>query len=454
MQFTSPQSRRRFLQTAALASAPLILSSGCRTPGARRIGANDKIALGFIGMGKLGTGSHLASFIKRDDAHVVAVCDVDTTRREHARKYAEDYYAKQSKGGAFSGVAAYNDFRELIARTDIDAVVIATPDHWHAFTAIAAANSGKDVYCEKPMTQSIEEGRAMVNAMRRNRRVFQTGSQQRSSREFRVACELVRNGLIGTLQRVEVGVGGPGKPCDLPVESTEPGLDWNLWLGPAPIRGYNSILSPRGVHTHFPSWRHYWEYGGGAVTDWGAHHFDIAQWGLGADDGGPTEIIPPADWQTAQKGVKLRYAGGVEVEHISENGVTFFGTGGKVYVNRGKFAYENNGVSVAKYLSNQDKPSLAQQLDAVERNFLAGAKVKLHPSGDHRANFLDCMRSRQKPICDVEIGARSVSVCHLVNFAYRHGRNLKWDPKREQFLDGTGDARWLTRDYRGPWFLA
>jgi predicted dehydrogenase len=238
------------------------------------------------------------------------------------------------------------------------------------------------------------------------------------------------------------------------VEAAETGLDWNLWLGPAPIRGYNSILSPRGVHNHFPAWRHYWEYGGGAVTDWGAHHFDIAQWGLGMDDSGPSEILPPSDWQTAQKGVKLLYANGVEVEHISENGVTFFGTDGKVYVNRGKFAYEYGGRALARYLSNQDKPALAQQLDAVERDFLAGATVKLHPSGDHRANFLDCMRSRQRPICDVEIGARSVSVCHLVNFAYRYGKPLRWDPRREQFLDGTGDPRWLWRDYRGPWRLA
>jgi predicted dehydrogenase len=455
MQTPSAFSRRRFLQTAsALAAGPLILQSTGYAASSRRLGPNDKIVLGFVGMGKLGTGSHLNAFLKRDDVQVVAVCDVDTTRRENAKKIATDHYAKQAKGGTFAGVEGYNDFRELVARKDIDAVVIATPDHWHALIAVAAADAGKDVYCEKPMAQSILEARSMVNAVRRNKRVFQTGSQQRSSPEFRVACELVRNKVIGKLQRIEVGVGGPGKPCDLPEEAFEPGLDWNFWLGPAPMRGYNSVLSPRGVHNHFPQWRAYWEYGGGMVTDWGAHHFDIAQWGLGTDESGPLEIVPPADWQTAQKGVKLYYPGRVEVEHISENGVTFFGSEGKVYVNRGKFSLELKGASKAKYLGKEDKPSLNDQLAAVEKEFLANAKVKLHPSGDHRGNFLDCMRSRQKPICDVEIGARSVSVCHLVNFAYRHGQKLKWDAGKEQFLEGTGSAKWLRNEYRGPWRLA
>jgi predicted dehydrogenase len=447
-------SRRQFLATASAAafSAPLILGTGCQTAGPR-LAANERITLGFIGMGKQNRGL-MGGFLKFPDTQVLAVCDVDTTRREAAKKAVEDYYAKQTPAGSYKGCSAYNDFRQVLARKDIDAVVIATPDHWHALISIAAANAGKDIYCEKPLCQSIHEARAMVNAVRANKRVFQTGSMQRSSREFRVACELVRNGVLGKISNVQVGVGGPGKPCDLPAEPAEPGLDWNLWLGPAPMRPYNSILSPRGVHDHFPRWREYREYGGGMVTDWGAHHFDIAQWGLGMDASGPVEITPPADWQTAQKGARIRYANGVEVEHISENGVTFHGSAGELYVNRGKFALKLGGTQKAKFIDNKaDKPALSQQLDAVEKEFLTLPRVTLYRSTDHKADFLSCMRSRKRPLADVEVGARTVSVCHLVNFAYYHGQKLKWDPAREQFANGTGNAKWLDCEYRGPWKL-
>ena len=268
--------RREFLKsTAALTlTSPLILPS--RVWSAEKA-ANDRITLGFIGLGRQNR-SLLGDFIKRKETQVLAVCEVDTTRRENAKKTVEDFYAKQTDRGAYKGCAAYTDFRELLARKDIDAVVIATPDHWHAVIATAAAKAGKDIYCEKPLCQSIHEARAMVNAVRKHKRVFQTGSMQRSSKEFRTACELVRNGRIGQIKTIRVAVGGPGKPCDLPPETQEPGLDWNQWLGPAPMRPYNSVLSPRGLHNHFPNWRLYWEYGGGMVTDWGAHHFDIAQW--------------------------------------------------------------------------------------------------------------------------------------------------------------------------------
>ena len=325
-------SRRSFLATTttAVIAAPFILPSRIW---AAETKPNSRLTLGFIGMGKQ-AGGLLGGFLGKKETQTVAVCDVDTTRRNHAKKMAEDFYAKQTDGGSYKGCAAYNDFRELLARKDIDAVVIATPDHWHAFISIAAAQAGKDIYCEKPLCQSIHEARAMVNAVRKNKRVFQTGSMQRSSREFRVACELVRNGRIGKIERVEVMVGGPGIPCDLPVEADEPGLDWDLWLGPAPQRGYHSELSPRGVHNHFPNWRRYREYGGGMVTDWGAHHFDIAQWGLGMDESGPVEIFP-ADKPNATEGVHFTYANGVEVMHKNGNGIWFYGSEGRIFVNRG-----------------------------------------------------------------------------------------------------------------------
>jgi predicted dehydrogenase len=439
---TSPSiSRRRFLRASAAlgATGPFILPShvwSASTPPSARL------TIGSIGIGTQGRGL-MGGFLGRKDTQVVAVCDVDTSRRDNGRKQVEDHYAKQT-GFDYKGCKTYNDFRELLARTDIDAVVIATPDHWHALIAIAAARANKDIYCEKPLCQSIHEARAMVSAVRKNDRIFQTGSMQRSSKEFRTGCELVRNGRIGKLQRIEVGVGGPGKPCDLPTETDEPGLDWNFWLGPAPLRGYHSELSPRGVHKHFPNWRNYREYGGGMVTDWGAHHFDIAQWGMGMDESGPAEILPAKE-PNANHGVRLVYANGVEVLHKNAGGVWFYGTEGRVFVDRGKFEF---------WLGDQQKAKATADCDAIAKEYLSDAKTRLYVSTDHKADFLAAVRSRQKPICDVEVGARTVSVCHLVNLAYYHGEKMKWDPKREQFEGGTGNKAWLDVPHRDPWKLS
>lgn len=406
--------------------------------------------MGFVGLGKQAHGL-LRNFLGRE-TQVLAVCDVDTSRREDAKKIVEGHYAKQA-GSGYKGCDATGKFEELVARKDIDAVVIATPDHWHAIIACAALNAGKDVYCEKPLTQTIGEAIAVMGAVQRNKRVFQTGSMQRSMKEFRVACELVRNGVIGKLDRVECGFGGPPTPCDLPEEAMEPGLDWDRWLGPTPVRPYNSILSPRGVHDHFPMWRKYREFGGGMVTDWGAHHLDIAQWGLGEDENGPVEMVPPQDWETAQSGGRLIYASGVTVIHSTERekGVVFFGSEGTVQVNRGKIKFDMKGETKAKFLSREDTPSLAAQLARIEKEFLSGARIQLYRSENHYDDFLACVRSRKQPITRVEIGARSATCCHLLNFGYFYGQRIKWDPAKLQFADGAGNAAWLKRPYRGNW---
>jgi predicted dehydrogenase len=284
--------RRHFVATAAASAAlPLIVSRSALGDD-KKDAANERLGLGIIGMGTMNRG-HLGHFLGQKEVQVLAVCDVDTTRREAAKKTVETRYADQIKSGSYKGCAAYNDFRELIARKDIDAVVIATPDHWHAIPVIEACKAKKDIYCEKPLTLTIREAKTLIDAVRKHERVFQTGSQQRSGSEFRLACELVRSGRIGKIKQVIVDVGGPSKPCDLPEEKLEEGLDWDRWLGPAPKRPYNSVLSPRGVHGHFPNWRNYQEYSGGMMTDWGAHHFDIAQWGL--DTCTPTA----STWSTA-----------------------------------------------------------------------------------------------------------------------------------------------------------
>jgi predicted dehydrogenase len=441
MKRQSGLTRRQFLHsTTLLAAAPLILPARVW---AARPGPNQRIGLGLIGVGTQGRGL-LGGFLGRKEVQVLAVCDVDTNRRQHHKKSVEEHYAKQSEQGSYRGCEAYNDFRDLLARKDIDAVVIATPDHWHAFIGIAAAKAGKDIYCEKPLTQSLHEARALVKAVRKHKRVFQVGSQQRSSKEFRTACELVRNGRLGRIKEIHVAVGGPGVWCDLPAEPEEPGLDWDLWLGPAPKRPYNSVLSPRGVHKHFPDWRKYREYGGGMVTDWGAHHFDIAQWGLGMDESGPVEVIPPDD-PKATSGVKLIYANGVEMFHENGNDITFLGTEGKLKVNRGKFEF---------WLGGTKKAESTKQLDEVIQEHLADAKAKLPVSNSHQGNWLECMRSRERPICDVAIGARTVSVCHLCNLAYWNREKFKWDPRKQSFARGTGNPKWLDVAHREPWKVA
>jgi predicted dehydrogenase len=204
------------------------------------------------------------------------------------------------------------------------------------------------------------------------------------------------------------------------------------------------------VHNHFPNWRKYWEYGGGMVTDWGAHHFDICQWGLGEDQRGPVEIIPPGE-PDAQKGAKLKYASGVEVDHISENGVTFHGPDGMIFVNRGLFILKIGDKEVASVKTKEERGKLDGALNLVEKEYLASAKVKLEATTGHKDNFIECVRSRKRPIADVEIGGRSVTTCHLVNLAYRYGQKIQWDPAKLDFAGGTGKAGWLTREYRGPW---
>jgi predicted dehydrogenase len=431
-------SRREFVRgAAALAAAGPLIVPRSALGDKDKAPAGERLTLGFIGVGKQNR-SHLGHFLGQKDVQVLAVCDVDTTRRDNARQMVEDRYGKDKKDGKYTGCAAYNDFRELLARKDIDAVVIGTPDHWHAIPVLEACQARKDIYCEKPLSLTIREAKAMIDAVRKYDRVFQTGSQQRSGKEFRLACELVRSGRIGKVQAVYVNVGGPSKWCDLPGQEPEPGLDWDRWLGPAPKRPYSSVLSPRGVHNNFPAWRNYREYSGGMMTDWGAHHFDIAQWGLGMDGSGPVDIIPPDD-PKAQKGLKYVYANGVEVIHGDRyepgqkvNGVAFIGSEGKVFVNRG-------------YLASDPADLVKQRLGEKD--------VHLYQSPGHQRDWLNCVRSRKRPICDVEIGARSVTVCHLGNLAYWNHRKLRWDPKGWTFVGDEEANRWLDRERRAPWQL-
>ena len=425
-------SRRSFLRTAASAAAPVVLArpAGATAPA-------DRVRLGFIGVGTMGRG-HLNGFLGRKDVEVVAVCDVVKERLDHALETVAKKTADKNKAGGPGPCKPYTDFRQLLARPDVDAVVIATPDHWHAIPCILAARAGKHVYCEKPLTHSVAEGRRVADEVKKAKVVFQTGSQQRSEfgNRFRAAVEMVWNGWIGAVKTVRIGVGGPAKPCDLPGQAAPPGTDWDAWLGPAPDRGYNEILCPKGVHKHFPAWRLYREYGGGGLADMGAHHFDIAQWALKMDGSGPVEVIPPAD-PKKEYGLRFVYADGTVLIHNEFDGghradCVFEGTDGTIFVGR----------------------------DQLEVRFRDGSKVgfperaqRVYPSANHHQNWLDCVRAGKECICPAEVGHRSATICHLGNIGYRLRRKLKWDPKAERFVGDDAANKELSREPRAKWKL-
>jgi predicted dehydrogenase len=357
----------------------------------------------------------------------VAVCEVDQTRLAEAKAAAEKDTGKPC--------AAYRDYRKLLDDKNVDAVVITTPDHWHALMTIDACAAGKDVYCEKPLTLAVSEGRAMVQAARKYGRIVQTGSQQRSDAKFRLACELIRSGRIGKVHTVRVGIPGVNfKGPAVADTAPPPELDYDFWLGPAPHKPYNPL------HVHY-NFRFFWDYSGGQLTNFGAHHLDIAQWALGMDDSGPVAVEGKARYQ--KDGwfevpewfeIVYKYASGVKIlcGQDYKGGATFEGEKGTIYVTRGKL---------------ESTPGDIIQQALTERD------VHLYTSNNHHANWLDCIKSRKLPICDVEIGHRSATVCHLGNIAVRTGRAITWDPANEEIVGDAEVAKMLSRPYREPWKL-
>jgi predicted dehydrogenase len=450
----SKLSRRSFIQRSGLIAATAVAAPNfVRSSVLGAIGrtaANSRINIGVIGTGNQGTND-IHSMIPDERVQITTVCDVNresagywdgkVAGREPARRFINDYYAKKSGAGSYKGCDALTDFRELLARKDIDAVMIAVPDHWHALLAVEACKAGKDVYCQKPLGLTIADGRAISDAVRKYKTVFQTGSQQRSDAKFRKACELVRNGRIGKLQTVKVGL--PGGRVDfgktgghkLP-EPVPEGFDYNFWLGPAPLAPY----APARCHVNF---RWILDYSGGQVTDWGGHHPDIAQWGMNTEKTGPVLIrhakgvFPPDPlWNTATEfNFDAVYKNGVVMNISDKNrmGVTFEGSEGKVFVTRGKI--------------ESDPASLVD-------SEIGADEIHLYKSDNHFRNFVDCILSRKEPIAPAETAHRSITICHLGNIAMRLGRDeLKWNPDTEEIGGDEEAAKMLKREYRAPWKL-
>lgn len=422
-------SRRKFVGTAAIGATAFTVVPRHVIAGSRGATApSDRINLGYIGVGKQ-SYTLLSSINKCDETLVLAACDVDEKKLNKFHGAA----VKANKGKVEQGVDKYKHFQEVLQRDDIDAVVIATPDHWHAIIAVEAAKAGKDIYCEKPLSLGVAEGRAMVNATRKYDRVFQTGNMQRSWDDFRKACQLVRNGYIGDIKEVKVEVAGPHKPCNLPDLEAPAELDWDLWVGPAMYRAWNPGIAPKFGDDSWGMWRLYKSFGGGFITDWGAHMFDIAQWGLGMDHSGPVHFMPAED-KRADRGAKLKYANGVTVSHEQwtkeGSGVQFIGTEGTIEVSR-------NFLRASK--------------DSILRTKLKGADDHLYVSTNHYQDWVDAMKNRTKPVSDVEIGHRTATVCNIINMVYDLERPLLWNPNTEQFVDDDAANSLLKKPYRGTW---
>ena len=428
--------RRTFLKSmsAAAIAAPTIVPSSVFGQNA----PSNRINMATIGTGGQGTFL-MGRFLPFEDIQMVAVCDLDSNRRLQAKQTVEEKYAAATASGTYKGCDAYNDFREVTGRDDIDAVIIATVDHWHTLVSLSALRNGKDIYCEKPLTLTIEEGRVLSDEVKKHGTVFQVGSMQRSDAKFRQACELVRNGYIGKVDTAYVGLPDANKYTiglqpEMPVP---PELDYNFWLGQAPWAPYTE----RRVHFDY---RWILDYSDGMIADWGAHHLDIAQWGLGRDLTGPSFIegqgkfLRDGLWDHAVEfHVVYTYDDGVKIDLttslVNKQGVRFVGSEGEVFVSRREIT-----ATPESLLSKVIGPD----------------ETRLYRSNNHYRNFLECVRSREETITPVEVGHRSATVCHMGNIAMLQGRKLEWDPVAERFVNDPAADRMIRRTMRSPWNYA
>lgn len=442
-------SRRRFLRRGLEATAagagltglgPLLLRAAPDTTS-----PNGRIHIGLIGLGRQAYHANLLPFLASPDTQVVALCDVDAWRAQQARRRVEDFYAAQQPSGTYQGCAVHRDFRELLARPDVDAVMISTPDHWHACMAVAAARAGKHVALEKPISLSIAQGRAISDAMSRHRRVFRTDTEVRCSNDFRRLCEVVRNGRIGKVQRIVAGVPKEAAPVPLPPATPVPeGLDFAMWLGPAPEAPYcDARVHARQNLSARPGWMIVRDYCDGIICNWGTHLLDIVQWGNNTERTGPVEVEgtgrfhPPGGLSNVLEAfeVRYRYADGVQLEYrmTGQPTVRFEGTDGWVE------AEWNKGVQAERREILESPPGPGD--------------LRL-PLVNEKLDFINAVKNGTETLIPAEVGHRTNSLCQLGLIAIELGRKLKWDPARERFPDDDAANARLDRPLRPPWTLS
>ncbi len=418
---------------------------------------SNRINIGAIGNGRISRAHDLPGLWKHDAARIMAVCDLDSRRVQDARTLVNGHYGAAT-GKPYDGVATYGDYRELLANKDVDAVVISTPDHWHALIAIHAVEAGKDVYLQKPASLTIAEGRALSDAVHRSGRIFQIGSQQRSSPQFRYAAELVRNGRIGQLRTVQIGLPGDPAGDDEPAMPVPKNLNYDMWLGSTPSVPYTEKrVHPQSGYDR-PGWLRCEQFGAGMITGWGAHHIDSAHWGMGTEYTGPIEVsgtaVFPARGLWDVHGpfrTEALYADGVRmiVSGDFPNGIRFEGTEGWIFVSRGNEAVTASD-PVAKL---QDSQALAASDPRIIKSVIGPDEIHLYDSKDHHGNWLDCIKSRQQPIAPVEVAHRACSACLIHHMAMKLKRTLYWDPAREHFKKDDEATAMLSRPQRAPYIL-
>ena len=426
--------RRNFLRNSTASIAAFTILPRNVLGGVNYMPPSDQINLGIIGCGAQGRGLG-PQFARRENVNVIAAADCDSLRLQ-AMQDNINATTEKAKGQAYKGFKQYGEYRDLLARTDIDGVIISTPDHWHAVMTIDACRAGKDVYVEKPMAHSIVEGRAMARAVGKYNRVLQVGNMQRSWRNFRHAVELVRNKYIGDIKEVKVNVGPPPKPYNLPAQPVPKHVKWDNWIGPGPWNEFNEELLPPIEWRGFPNWRNYKEYGGGMITDWGAHMFDIAQWALDMDESGPVDYFPIDGKEF--KVLTMRYANGITMTHekiraSDGNSVRFIGTDGVIDISR-------------SFLDTIPAKLQTQEIGENEK--------RVYRSEDHYDDFLNSMKTRKQPLSNVEMGHRTSTLCSIVNLCYEFNRKLTWDPVKEEFPNDYAANQRRENITRPPYSLA
>jgi len=418
---------------------------------------SNRINVAAIGAGRISRGHDLPGVWRYDEARVIAVCDLDSKRAEEARVLVNTYYSKKT-GATYDGVKSYTDYRVMLQNKDIDGVLISTPDHWHALIGIDVAEAGKDAYLQKPASLTITEGRALSNAVHRTGRIFQVGSQQRSSQQFRYAAELVRNGRIGELKTVYVGLPADPAGDEEPEMPIPKNLNYEMWLGSTPYKYYTEKrVHPQNDYGR-PGWLRCEQFGAGMITGWGSHHIDCAHWAMDTEYTGPIEVWGTAEFP--QKGLwdvhgKFRtealYASGVKMIVSTElpNGIKFEGSKGWIFVSRGNEAVTGSD-PVAKL---KDPQALAASDPKIIMSVIGPGEIHLYESKEHHWNWLECVKSRKPPIAPIEVAHRSCSTCLIHQIAMKLKRKVYWEPAKERFRNDDEANSMLARSQRWPYTI-
>jgi hypothetical protein len=448
--------RRKFVQNFALGAVgtwgfptivPANVLGGKDAP-------SDKINIAQIGCGRIARTHDLPSTWKFEKARIMAVCDLDRHRTEETKQLVEEYYTKKTGQANYIDVKMYDDYREMLLNKDIDAVMISTPDFWHAQPAMEAALAGKDIYLQKPTSLTIHEGRQLAEIIQKTGRILQVGTQQRSSSQFRKAAELVRNGRIGKLHTVKIGLPGDPSGPPAPAMPIPKGFNYDMWLGSTPEMPYTEI----GVHPQVgydrPGWLRMEQFGAGMITGWGQHHYDSAAWGMDTEYTGPISVESVAEfpksglWNVHGDFMsKAEYANGITMYTSGgyQNGIRYEGTEGWIFVSRGDYAATP---------SDPTSKVRAKAIDASDPKILESVigekEIHLYNSADQHGNWLDCIESRKEPISPIEIGHRACSVCLITHVSMKIPRKLQWDPKKEHFVNDAEANTWLRRAQRAP----